>query len=75
MLSCCLNCRKNADSKMLKVKMVKNGRIVLSSNCAVCGSKNYPQVFLEECKLCCKRKKKHAWVYYWWYRNFFWWFW
>ena len=53
MLSCCLNCRKNADSKMLKVKMVKNGRIVLSSNCAVCGSKNYPQVFLEECKLCC----------------------
>ena len=39
MLKCCLKCKKdteNVDSKILKTK---NGRTLLSSKCAVCGSK------------------------------------
>ena len=39
MLSYCLKCRKNAESKNQKVAKTKNGRMMLTSNCAVCGSK------------------------------------
>ena len=39
MLSYFLNCRKNIESKNSKVARAKNGRIMLSSTCAVCGSK------------------------------------
>ena len=39
MLSYCLKCRKNPESKNPKVVKMQNGRIMLSSNCAVCGSK------------------------------------
>ena len=39
MLSYSLNCRKNIESKNSKVARAKNGRIMLSSTCAVCGSK------------------------------------
>ena len=38
MLSCCLKCRKNTESENPKVVKTKNGRIMLSSNCTVCGS-------------------------------------
>ena len=39
MLSYCLRCRKNKDSKNPKVVKTKNGRIMLLSKCAVCNSK------------------------------------
>ena len=39
MLSYFLNCRKNIESKNSKVARAKNGRIMLSSKCAVCDSK------------------------------------
>ena len=35
----CLKCRKNTESKNPKVARTKNGRIMLLSECAVCGSK------------------------------------
>ena len=34
-----MTCRKNTESKKLKVVKTKNGRIMVSSNCALCGSK------------------------------------
>ena len=39
MLSYCLKCRKNTESKNPKVTRTKNGRIMLLSKCAVCESK------------------------------------
>ena len=39
MLSYCLNCRKNTESKNPKVARTKSGRIMLLSTCAVCDSK------------------------------------
>ena len=39
MLSYCLKCRKNTESKSLKNVRPKNGRIMLLSICAVCDSK------------------------------------
>ena len=40
MLSCyCLNCRKNTESKNLKVARTNNGRIMLLSKCVGCDSK------------------------------------
>ena len=39
MLSYCLKCRKNTESKNPKVVKTKNGRIIILSKCAVCDSK------------------------------------
>ena len=39
MLSYCLKCRKNTESKISKVLKTINERIMLLSNCVVCGSK------------------------------------
>ena len=39
MLSYCLECRKNTESKNPKVARTKNGRIMLLSKCAVYDSK------------------------------------
>ena len=39
MLSYCLKCRKNTESKKPKVMRTKNGRIMLLSKTAVCNSK------------------------------------
>ena len=39
MLSCCLKCRKNTESKNPKVARSKNQRIMILSNCAVCDNK------------------------------------
>ena len=39
MWSYCLKCRRNRESKNPKVTKTKNGRIMLLSKCAVCGSK------------------------------------
>ena len=38
-LSYCLKCRKNTESKNTKVASAKNGRIKLLAKCAVCDSK------------------------------------
>ena len=42
MLTYCLVCRKNTDSKNKESKMVKtkNNRLMLSSKCSVCGNKS-----------------------------------
>ena len=39
MLTYFLKCRKNAKNKDAKMVKTKNGRLALSSKCAVCGSK------------------------------------
>ena len=39
MLSYCLKCRKNTESKNPKVVRTKNGRIMLLTKCVVCHSK------------------------------------
>ena len=39
MLSYCLKCRKNTESKNPKVSKTRNERIMLLSKCAVCYSK------------------------------------
>ena len=39
MLSYCLKCQENAESKNPKVARTKNGRIMLLSQCEVCDSK------------------------------------
>ena len=46
MLSYCLKCRKNTESKNPKVVKTKNGRIILSSKCEVCDSKK--RTFLKD---------------------------
>ena len=48
MLSYCLKCRKNTESKNPKVVRTKNGRIMLLSKCAVCNGKK--SKFLKEQK-------------------------
>ena len=39
MFSYCLKCSKNTESENQKIVKTKNGRIMLLSNCAVCGFK------------------------------------
>ena len=39
MLTCCLKCKRNTKYKDAKMIKTKNGRLMLSSKCAVCGSK------------------------------------
>ena len=39
MLTYCLKCKKNTKNIEAKMMKTKNGRFVLSSKCAVCGSK------------------------------------
>ena len=39
MLTYCLVCKKNAKNKCAKMMKIKNGRFVLSSKCATCGSR------------------------------------
>ena len=39
MLSYCLKCWKNKESKNPKVARTKNGKMMLLSKCSVCGSK------------------------------------
>ena len=48
MLSYCLKCRKNTESKNPKVVTTKNGRIMLLSKCAVCDSKKSKFIKEEE---------------------------
>ena len=39
MLTCCLKCKRNTKYKDAKMIKTKNGRLMLSSKCAVCGCK------------------------------------
>ena len=39
MLTYCLKCKKKKKNKDAKMVKTKNGRLALSSKCAVCGSK------------------------------------
>ena len=41
MFSYSLKCRKNTESKNLKIAWTKNGRTKILSKCAVCGSKKW----------------------------------
>ena len=50
MLSYCLKCRKNTESKNPKFARTKNGRIMLLSKCTVCDSKN--SKFIKQQKAC-----------------------
>ena len=48
MLSCCLKCKENTESKNPRV--VNKGRIMVSSNCVVCGSKKSKFIKEQEAK-------------------------
>ena len=50
MLSYCLKCRKNAESKNPKVVRKKKGRIMLLSKYAVCNSKKSKFIKEQEAK-------------------------
>ena len=50
MISYCLKCRKNAESKNPKVVKAKNGRIMVLSNCTICGSKKSKFIKQQEAK-------------------------
>ena len=39
MLSYCLKCKKNTESIDLNVSATRNGRTMILSKCAICGSK------------------------------------
>ena len=41
MLSYCLNCRLNAESKNRKVENINRGKLVLLSSCSVCDFENW----------------------------------
>ena len=40
MLSYCLKCKKNTESVDPRVSATSNGRTMILSKCAICGSKN-----------------------------------
>ena len=46
MLSYCLKCRKNTESINTKVSKTTNGKAIILSTCAICGSKK--SKFIEE---------------------------
>ena len=50
MLSYCLKCRKNTESKNPKVVRTRNGKIMLLSKCAVCNSKKSKFIKEQEAK-------------------------
>ena len=39
MLSCCLKCKKNTESINPKVSKTTNGKTMILSKCAICGTK------------------------------------
>ena len=39
MLSCCLKCKKNTENINTKVSKTNNGKTMMLSKCAICGSK------------------------------------
>ena len=47
-LTYCLKCKRNAENKDAKMIKTKNGRVILSSTCAVCGRRK--SRFMKELK-------------------------
>ena len=50
MILYCLKCRKNIESKNLKVLKTKNGKIMLLSNCTVCDDKKLNSIKEKEAR-------------------------
>ena len=50
MLSYCLKCRKNTESINLKVSKTTNGKTIIFSTCAICGSKKSKFIKEQEAK-------------------------
>ena len=50
MKSCCLKCRKDTENINLKVSSTSNGKAVILSKCAICGSKNSRFIKNQEAK-------------------------
>ena len=50
MLPYCLRCKKNAESIDPKVSATSNGRIMILSKCAICGSKKSKFIKKQEAK-------------------------
>ena len=50
MLTYCLKCKKNKKNIDAKMMKTKNGRLMLSSKCAVCGSKKSKLMTEQEAK-------------------------
>ena len=50
MLSYCFKCKKNTESVNLKVSATSNGRTMILSNCAICGSKKSKFIKNQEAK-------------------------
>ena len=50
MLSYCLRCKKNTESVKPKVSAASNGRTMILSKCAICGSKKSKFIKNQEAK-------------------------
>ena len=50
MLSYCLKCKKNTESINPKVSVTSNGRTMILSKCAICGSKKSKFIKNQEAK-------------------------
>ena len=50
MLSCCLKCKKNTESIDPKVSLTSNGKTIILSKCAICGSKKSKFIKKQEAK-------------------------
>ena len=49
-MSYCLKCKKNIESINRKVSAINNGRTMILSKCAICGSKNSKFIKKQEAK-------------------------
>ena len=50
MKSCCLKCRKDTENINLKVSSTSNGKAMILSKCAICGSKKSQFIKNQEAK-------------------------
>ena len=50
MLSCCFKCRRNTESINRKVSKTTNGKAIILSTCAICGSKKSKFIKEQEAK-------------------------
>ena len=50
MKSCCLKCRKDTENINLKVSSTSNGKAMILSKCAICGSKKSRFIKNQEAK-------------------------
>ena len=48
MLSYCLKCKKNTESINPKVSKTSNGKTMILSKCAICGSKKFAKFIKEQ---------------------------